>query len=69
MFDSLYNYPDGYNNPQILVLELETIKRCDFLVFDPDNVSSGVLWEVAFAKWLGKPVKTFEEVLENGVKG
>ena len=69
MFDAIYNFPEGYSHPEFSVMELEIISRCDFVAYDPSEVSSGVRWEVAFARWLGKPVLTFQEVLAHGVKG
>jgi len=68
-FDGLFNFPQGYTHLEVLLMELEIISRCDFVVYSPDHVSSGVAWEIAFAKWLGKPVLTFQDVLTNGVKG
>ncbi|MEM2367017.1 MAG: hypothetical protein QXQ50_02140 [Candidatus Bathyarchaeia archaeon] len=69
MFDAIYNFPEGYSHPEFSVMEFEVISRCDCLAYDPNEVSSGVRWEVAFAKWLGKPVLTFKELMENGFEG
>lgn len=46
--------------------EYEAISRCDLFILgcNPDpEVSSGMLWEWAFAKRLGKQIVTAEELL------
>lgn len=66
MFDSIYNFPEGYTHPEFSLFEFEVISRCDVLTYDPNHVSSGVRWEIAFAQWMGKKIVTFEELMENG---
>jgi len=67
-FDGLFDYPEGFTHPEILVMELEAISRSDLLAYDPEHLSTGVMWEIAFAKWLGKKVVTFKELMVNGVE-
>jgi len=62
-FDGLLGYPEGMSEPQILVWEIEAISRCDALAYDPEYVSTGVMWEIAFAKWMGKKILTFRELM------
>ncbi|MEM1514703.1 MAG: hypothetical protein QXT26_08925 [Thermoproteota archaeon] len=62
-FDGLLGYPEGMSEPQILVWENESISRCDALAYDPEYVSTGVMWEIAFAKWMGKKILTFRELM------
>ncbi|MEM3692450.1 MAG: hypothetical protein QXI39_00295 [Candidatus Bathyarchaeia archaeon] len=63
-FDRLFEHtrqdPDTI---KIFMMELEAISRCDLLIYSSRNLSYGVLWELAIAKWLGKKLKTIEEIL------
>jgi len=64
-FDSLFGYPVGYDHDLgygILRMEYEIISRCDLLAYDPRNISTGVMWEIAFAKWIGKEILTFDHL-------
>lgn len=63
-FASIYGYPKGYTLNCIRDWEFEIIKRCDALVHDPNLESVGVKWEITIARALGKPVYTYQEVLE-----
>ena len=67
VFDALYNFPEGYTHPEFSVMEYELMSRCDIVAYDPNEVSAGVRWEVAFAEWMGKRIITFEELIHNGI--
>lgn len=74
-FDMLLGLPEGYSNSYMLEWELEIISRCDAVCFPPHqspaNNLCGVLWEAAFARWLGIPEVEYEALLDNkeGVPG
>jgi len=65
IFDALYDFSEGYTHPEFSIMEFELISRCDLFVYDPEHLefSRGVRWEFAFAKWLKKECKTYDEIL------
>ncbi|MCD6421881.1 hypothetical protein J7L13_00845 [bacterium] len=63
VFDIIYDFPPGESHPEILVKEFELISRCDAVCYVPDRISTGVQWELAFARWLGIPVYTVEQLI------
>ncbi len=63
-FDSLFGFPRGYTNFDIGVMELEMISRCDMVCFVSSKFSLGMAWEWAFAKWLGKKIVSWSELLD-----
>jgi hypothetical protein len=64
-FDSLWEFPPGNTHPELSRIETETIKRCDFFIYEPSSFPSvGVQWEKAIAETLGKPVFTVKEIIE-----
>lgn len=65
VFDAIWDFPQGYTHPEISTLELELISRVDIFAYDSKKVSTGVRWELAFARHSGVPIITLDE-LENG---
>lgn len=65
VFDAIWDYPPGYSHPEIGVQELEIISRCDIFTYDPNEISTGVRWEMCFAEWFGIPIIPLKE-LNNG---
>ena len=63
-FSALYGHPKGYTIDRLRDWELEIIKRCDGLVYEPSIHSVGVKWEMTIAKAFGVPVFTYQQVLE-----
>jgi hypothetical protein len=68
-FDALFDWPAGYTHEEIGLWEIELISRCEFFVFDPENLSSGVRWEKCIAETLGKNILTFEEFAKGALCG
>jgi len=66
VFDTIFGFPlvEGHTHPEVAETELALIARCDYLCFVNDKISTGVLWEMSFAKWLGKPVVEINYFLE-----
>jgi len=66
-FDAIFGFPEGYSHLYVLEWELEVILRCDAVCFpplqSPTKSLCGVLWERAFARWLGKPEVEYETLL------
>lgn len=56
--------PVGYTHPETCNWEVTIIGRCDAIVWEPSVSSVGVNWECAIAQKLGKPLFTYDEVLE-----
>ena len=67
-FDAILGYPEGYSNAYVLEWELEVISRVDAVCFPPPQSPAkslcGVLWEAAFARWLGVPEVEYDALLE-----
>jgi len=59
-----FKWIKGDSNDWILERELALIAKVDAVAYDPENISIGVKWEIAFARFLGKPVLTYEEIIE-----
>jgi hypothetical protein len=64
-FDALWDFPKGYSHPEVCLLELALISKCDIFAYDPANVGIGVNWEKSCADLLQIPVLTYDE-LESG---
>lgn len=65
VFDAVWLFPAGYTHEEIAVQEYKIIETVDLFVYDQNNISTGVRWEKMYAKRIGKPILTMEE-LENG---
>lgn len=63
IFDELYDLPPGYSHPEIAIAELFLISHCHAFAYDPQQISAGVNWEKSFADLIGKPIFTFDELL------
>lgn len=61
MFDPFHHH---VADELILEWELETISRCDIFVVCSDKLSPGMMWELAYAQRLGKPIYELEEILK-----
>ena len=61
--DALYDFPKGYTHLDFPKMEYEIISRCDLFVYSPNRLSTGVYWELCFARWKRIPVKTYEELI------
>ena len=63
-FDALFGFPAGLSMPEVAAWEVLIISMCDGFVYEPNAMSSGVIWEKGIAECLDKPILTYDQVLK-----
>lgn len=62
VFDRVFDFPIGNSNAWMLQCEYNLIAKCDAVAYHPKFVSTGVTWELEFAKAIEKPIFTYEQL-------